>query len=127
MTTTREFTFALLVLQAGVGLLTALGATVAAIGGFPGDALLAAAALSFALGQVTGAVLIARGSRRAATLIAIYEGVALFGATIGSMLQLGTDAHLAPWVTNIALPAALLALTLRLRGQATHRAGAATR
>jgi len=127
MSSTREVTFALLVLQAGVGLLTAVGAAVAAIGGLPGDALLAAAAVSFAAGQVTGAVLIARGSRRAATLIAIYEGVALFGATIGSMLQLGTDAHLAPWVTNIALPAALLVLTLWLRAHPTYRAGAATR
>ena len=115
MNSEREITFGLLLVQAGISILTAIGAAVAARAGFPGDAVLALIALLIATGQLAGAVLIRRGSRRAAMGIALYEGVTLFAATVGALAQAGTDSHLAPWLTNVALPGVLLALAVRQR------------
>jgi len=115
MKTTREVAFLLLVLQAAIGILTAAGPLVLALGGAPGDALLAVLASSLSVGQLVLAVLVLRGSRRAGAWLIGYEALCLTGAALAAWIHLGADDRFAPVVTNLGLPVLLLVLLLRLR------------
>ena len=63
----RESAFLLLVLQSGIGLVTAAGPIVLSLGGSPGNALLALLTILLAMLELVLAVLFLRGSRRAAS------------------------------------------------------------
>jgi hypothetical protein len=115
MKTERESAFLLLVLQGGIGLLTALGPIVLSLGGSPGNALLALLAIVLSVGELVLAILFLRGSRRAASWLAGYEALCLWGAGLALSIHLGADNHFAPMVTNLVLPTLLLVLLLRAR------------
>lgn len=115
MKTAREVAFLLLVLQAAIGLLTALGPIVLALGGAPANALLAVLAISLSIGQLVLASLLLRGSRRAAAWLIGYEALCLTGAGLAAWIHLGADDRFGPAITNLGLPILLLVLLLRLR------------
>jgi hypothetical protein len=61
------------------------------------------------------AILFMRGSRRAASWLAGYQAICLWGAGFALSVHLGADNHLAPLVTNLAIPTVLLVMLLRGR------------
>jgi hypothetical protein len=111
----RESAFLLLVLQSGIGLVSAAGPIVLSLGGSPGNALLAVLAILLTIAELALAVLFLRGSRRAASWLAGYQALCLFGAGLALTVHLGADNHFAPLVTNVVVPTLLLALLLRAR------------
>jgi hypothetical protein len=113
----RESAFLLLILQSAIGLVSAAGPIVLALGGSPGNALLAVLTILLALLELVFAVLFLRGSRRAAAWLAGYQALCLTGATLALAVHLGADGHFAPLVTNLAVPTLLLVLLLRARRQ----------
>ena len=115
MKTERESTFLLLVLQAGIGLVTAVGPLLLSLGGSPGNALLGLLAIVLSVAEVVLAVLLLRGSRRAASWLAVYQALCLWGAGLALSAHLGADNHFAALVTNLVLPTLLLVLLLRAR------------
>ena len=117
MSTERQSTFLLLVLQAGIGLMTAIGPFVLAAAGSPLDGLLGLLAVGVALSELVLAVLFVRGARRVAIWLVALQAMSLLGAMIALHVHLGTDAHLAALVTNLGLPILLLVLLLRGRDQ----------
>ncbi len=114
----REVAFLLLVLQAGIGLLTAAGPILLAAGGAPGDLLLGIAAILLSVAELALAMLLLRGGRRAATWLAGYQALCLAGANLALLFRLGADSHLAALVNNVGLPVLLLVLLLRIRYRA---------
>ena len=115
MSTERESAFLLLVLQSGIGLLTAIGPLVLALGGSRGNALLGVLAIALSVVELVLAILFQRGSRRATSWLAGYQALCLWGAGLALGAHLGADNHFAPLVTNLALPTLLLVLLMRLR------------
>ena len=113
MKTERESAFLLLALQAGIGLVTALGPLLLALGGLPGNAFLGLLAIVLSVAEVVLAVLFLRGSRRAASWLAGYQALCLWGAGLALSIHLGADDHFAALVTNFVLPTLLLVLLLR--------------
>jgi hypothetical protein len=113
--TEREAAFLLLVLQAGVGLLTAAAPILLAVSGAPADLVIGLLAVLVSLGELLLAVLLLRGSRRAATWLAGYQAVCLTGANLAVLAHLGSDNHLAALATNLAIPVLLLVLLLHIR------------
>ena len=111
----RESAFLLLVLQSGIGLLTAAGPIVLSLGGSPGNALLALLTVLLSAAELVLAVLFLRGSRRAASWLAGYHALCLWGAGLALSAHLGADNHFAPLVTNLVIPTLLLVLLLRSR------------
>jgi hypothetical protein len=111
----RESAFLLLVLQVGIGVVTAAGPIVLAFGGSPGDALLGLLTVLLAIAELVLAALFLRGSRRAASWLAGYQALCLWGAGLALSIHLGADDHFAPLVTNLVLPTLLLVLLLRAR------------
>jgi hypothetical protein len=107
----RESAFLLLVLQVGIGLVTAAGPILLSLGGSPGDALVGLLTIA----ELVLAVLFLRGSRRAASWLAGYQALCLWGAGLALTIHLGADDHFAPLVTNLVLPTLLLVLLLRAR------------
>jgi hypothetical protein len=113
----RESAFLLLVLQSGIGLVTAAGPILLALAGSPGNAVLGLLTLLLALTELVLAVLFLRGSRRAASWLAGYQALCLWGAGLALSVHLGADNHFAPLVTNLVIPTLLLVLLLRARQQ----------
>ena len=119
MKTERESTFLLLILQAGIGLVTAVGPLLLSLGGSPGDALLGLLAIGLSVAEVVLAVLLLRGSRRSASWLAGYQALCLWGAGLALSAHLGADNHFAALVTNLVLPTLLLVLLLRARDRSS--------
>jgi hypothetical protein len=115
----RESAFLILVLQSGVGLLTAAGPFLLSLGGSPGNLILGILAVLLSVGELLLAILFFRGSRRATTWLAGYQALCLWGAGLALDIHLGADGHFAPLVTNLVLPCLLLVMLLRLRGSAS--------
>jgi hypothetical protein len=115
MRTERESAFLLLVLQSGIGLLSAIGPIVLSLGGTPGNAAIGLLAIVLAVAELVLAVLFLRGSRRASSWLAGYQALCLWGADLALRVHLGADSHFAPVVTNLVLPTLLLVLLLRSR------------
>jgi hypothetical protein len=111
----RESAFLLLVLQSGIGLVTAAGPILLALGGSPADAFLGLLTVLLAVTELVLAVLFLRGSRRAASWLAGYQALCLWGAGLALSVHLGADNHFAPLVTNLVIPTLLLVLVLRAR------------
>ena len=111
----RESAFLLLVLQVGIGLVTAAAPILLALGGSPGDAMLGLLTVLLAVAELVLAVLFLRGSRRAASWLAGYQALCLWGAGLALSIHLGADNHFAPLVTNLAIPTVLLVLLMRAR------------
>jgi hypothetical protein len=111
----RESAFLLLVLQSGIGLMSAAGPIVLSFGGSPGNALLALLTFVLTAAELALAVLFLRGSRRAARWLAGYQALCLSGAWLALTVHLGADSHFAPLITNVAIPTLLLVLLLRSR------------
>jgi hypothetical protein len=111
----RESAFLLLVLQSGIGLVSAAGPIVLSLGGSPGNAFLALLTFLLTIAELVLAVLFLRGSRRAATWLAGYQALCLFGAGLALTVHLGADSHFAPLITNVVIPTLLLVLLLRAR------------
>lgn len=111
----RESAFLLLVLQSGIGLITAVGPVVLSLAGSPGNAFLGLLTILLAVSELVLAVLFLRGSRRAASWLAGYQALCLFGAGLSLTVHLGADNHFAPLVTNLVIPTLLLVLLLRAR------------
>jgi hypothetical protein len=111
----RESAFLLLVLQSGIGLITAVGPIALAFGGMSGNAVLGLLTIVLAIAELVLAVLFLRGSRRAATWLAGYQALCLWGAGLALSVHLGADNHFAPVVTNLVIPTLLLVLLLRSR------------
>ena len=111
----RESAFLLLVLQSGIGLVSAAGPIVLSLGGSPGNAVLAFLTFVLTITELVLAVLFLRGSRRAASWLAGYQALCLWGAGLALTVHLGADSHFAPLVTNVAVPILLLVLLLRSR------------
>ncbi|HEY8812369.1 MAG TPA: hypothetical protein VIO86_07755 [Candidatus Dormibacteraeota bacterium] len=111
----RESAFLLLVLQSGIGLVSAAGPVVLSLGGSPGNALLAVLTVLLAAAELVLAILFLRGSRRAASWLAGYQALCLWGAGLALSAHLGADNHFAPLVTNLVIPTLLLVLLLRSR------------
>ena len=111
----RESAFLLLVLQSGIGLITAVGPIALAFGGMSGNAVLGLLTIVLAIAELVLAVLFLRGSRRAATWLAGYQALCLTGAGLALTVHLGADSHFAPLLTNVAIPTLLLVLLLRAR------------
>ena len=103
----RESAFLLLVLQSGIGLVTAAGPFLLAIGGSPGNALLGVLTVLLAVTELVLAVLFLRGSRRAASWLAGYQALCLWGAGWALAIHLGADNHFAALVTNVVIPTLL--------------------
>jgi hypothetical protein len=120
----RESAFLLLILQVGIGLVTAAGPILLALGGSPGNALLGLLTLLLAVAELVLAVLFLRGSRRAASWLAGYQALCLWGAGLALTVHLGADNHFAPLVTNFAIPTLLLVLLMRSRERTSPAAGA---
>jgi len=110
-----ESAFLLLVLQSGIGLVSAAGPIVLSLGGSPGNAVLALLTFVLTITELVLAVLFLRGSRRAASWLAGYQALCLWGAGLALTAHLGADSHFAPLVTNVAIPTLLLVLLLRAR------------
>jgi hypothetical protein len=119
--TEREAAFLLLILQSGIGLLTAAGPIVLSLGGSRGNGLLGLFTVALAVAELALAILFLRGSRRAASWLAGYQALCLLGAGLALSAHLGADDHLAPLVTNLAIPTALLVLLLRSRDRSVPR------
>lgn len=119
MRTERESAFLLLVLQSGIGLITAIGPLLLALGGSRGNALLGLLAIVLAVAELLLAVLFLRGSRRAAGWLAGYQALCLWGAGLALSAHLGADDHFAPVITNLSLPTLLLVLLMRARDRST--------
>jgi hypothetical protein len=115
MKTEREATYLLLVLQAGIGLVTAAGPLLLALGGAPGNAFLGLLAILLSVAELVLAVHFLRGSRRSASWLAGYQALCLWGAGLALSVHLGADNHFAALVTNLLLPTLLLVLLLRAR------------
>jgi hypothetical protein len=111
----RESAFLLLVLQSGIGLLSAAGPILLAFAGSLGSAFLGLLTVLLSVAEMVLAVLFLRGSRRAATWLAGYQALCLWGAGLALSVHLGADNHFAPLVTNLAIPTLLLVLLLRAR------------
>ena len=111
----RESAFLLLVLQVGIGLVTAAGPILLAQGGSPGNALLGLLTVVLAVAELVLAVVFLRGSRRAASWLAGYQALCLWGAGLALSVHLGADNHFAPLVTNLVIPTLLLVLLMRSR------------
>jgi hypothetical protein len=111
----RESAFLLLVLQSGIGLVTAAGPILLSLGGSPGNAFVGLLTVVLAIAELVLAVLFLRGSRRAATWLAGYQALCLWGAGLALSVHLGADNHFAPVVTNLVIPTLLLVLLLRAR------------
>jgi hypothetical protein len=111
----RESAFLLLVLQVAIGLVTAAGPFLLALGGSPGNAILGVLTVLLAVAELVLAVLFLRGSRRAASWLAGYQALCLWGAGLALSIHLGADNHFAPLVTNLAIPTLLLVLLMRAR------------
>jgi hypothetical protein len=111
----HEAAFLLLVLQSGIGLVTAAGPIVLSLGGSPGNAILAVLTILLAVVELVLGVLFLRGSRRAATWLAGYQALCLWGASLALTVHLGADSHFGPVLTNLAVPTLLLVLLLRAR------------
>jgi hypothetical protein len=111
----RESAFLLLVLQSGIGLVTAAGPILLALGGSPASAFLGLLTVLLAITELVLAVLFLRGSRRAASWLAGYQALCLWGAGLALSIHLGADNHFAPLVTNLVIPTLLLVLLLRAR------------
>jgi uncharacterized membrane protein YfcA len=111
----RESAFLLLVLQSGIGLVTAVAPIALALGGLPGDALVGLLTVLLAVTELILAVLFLRGSRRTASWLAGYQALCLWGAGLALSVHLGADNHFAPLVTNLVIPTVLLVLLLRAR------------
>jgi hypothetical protein len=120
----RESAFLLLVLQVGIGFVTAAGPILLALGGSPGNALLGLLTLVLAVAELVLAVVFLRGSRRAASWLAGYQALCLWGAGLALSVHLGADNHFAPLVTNLVIPTLLLVLLMRSRERASAAAGA---
>lgn len=120
----RESAFLLLVLQVGIGIVTAAGPIVLALGGSLGNALLGLLTLLLALAELVLAVLFLRGCRRAASWLAGYQALCLWGAGLALTVHLGADNHFAPLVTNLVIPTLLLVLLLRSREHLSPAPGA---
>ena len=115
MKTERESTFLLLVLQAGIGMVTAVGPLLLSLGGSPGNAFLGVLAIILSVAEVVLAVLFLRGSGRSASWLAGYQALCLWGAGLALSAHLGADNHFAALVTNLVLPTLLLILLMRAR------------
>ena len=115
MKTERESTFLLLALQAGLGLVTAAGPLLLALGGSPGNAFLGLLAIVLSVAEVVLAVLFLRGNRPAANWLAGYQALCLWGAGLALSAHLGADNHFAALATNLVLPTLLLVLLQRAR------------
>jgi hypothetical protein len=115
----RESAFLILVLQAGVGMVTAVGPFLLSLGGSPGNFILGVLTIVLSIGELVLAILFLRGSRRATTWLAGYQALCLWGAGLALDIHLGADGHFAPLVTNLVLPCLLLVMLLRLRGSAS--------
>jgi hypothetical protein len=111
----RESAFLLLVLQSGIGLVSAAGPILLAFAGSPGNAFLGLLTVLLAVTELVLAVLFLRGSRRAASWLAGYQALCLWGAGLALSVHLGADNHFAPLVTNLVIPTVLLVLLLRAR------------
>jgi hypothetical protein len=111
----RESAFLLLVLQVGIGLVTAADPIVLALGGSPTTAFLGLLTVLLAVTELVLAILFLRGSRRAASWLAGYQALCLWGAGLALSFHLGADNHLAPLVTNLVVPTLLLVLLMRAR------------
>ena len=111
----REAAFLLLILQVGIGLVTAAAPILLSLGGSPGNALLGLLTVLLAVTELVLAILFLRGSRRAASWLAGYQALCLWGAGLALSVHLGADNHFAPLVTNLAIPTLLLVLLLRAR------------
>ncbi len=120
----RESAFLLLILQSGIGLGTAVGPIVLSLGGSPGNALIGVLTVLLAVSELVLAVLFLRGSRRAASWLAGYQALCLWGAGLALSVHLGADNHFAPLVTNLVIPTLLLVLLLRSRERSSAAAGA---
>jgi hypothetical protein len=119
----RESAFLLLVLQSGIGLVTAAGPFVLALGGSPGNALLGFLSVLLAVVELVLAILFLRGSRKAASWLAGYQALCLWGAGLALSVHLGADNHFAPLVTNLVVPTLLLVLLMRSRERPSPAAG----
>jgi hypothetical protein len=120
----RESAFLLLVLQVGIGLVTAADPIALAVGGSPGNAFLGLLTLLVASSELVLAILFIRGSRRVASWLAGYQALCLWGAGLALSVHLGADNHFAPLVTNLVIPMLLLVLLLRSREGGLPVAGA---
>jgi hypothetical protein len=120
----RESAFLLLVLQVGIGLVTAADPIALSLGGSPGNALLGVLTVLLAVAELALAVLFLRGSRRATSWLAGYQALCLSGAVLALSIHLGADSRLAPLVTNLVIPTLLLLLLLRSRERGLRVAGA---
>jgi hypothetical protein len=115
----RESAFLVLVLQSGIGLVTAIGPFLLTLGGSPGNFILGVLTIALSVAELVLAILFLRRSRRAATWLAGYQALCLWGAGFALDIHLGADGHFAPLVTNLVLPCLLLVMLLRLRGSAS--------
>ena len=120
----HESAFLLLVLQVGIGLVTAAGPILLSLGGSPGNAILGLLTVVLAVAELVLAILFLRGSRRAAAWLAGYQALCLWGAGLALSIHLGADNHFAPLVTNLVIPTLLLVLLLRSREGRLAVAGA---
>lgn len=119
----RDSAFVLLVLQSGIGLVTATGPFVLALGGSSGNALLGLLTVLLAVVELVLAILFLRGSRKAASWLAGYQALCLWGAGLALSVHLGADNHFAALVTNLAVPTLLLVLLMRSRERPSPVAG----
>nr|MDQ6919343.1 hypothetical protein [Candidatus Dormibacteraeota bacterium] len=86
-----------------------------AVGGSPGNAFLGVLTVLLAVTELVLAVLFLRGSRRAASWLAGYQALCLWGTGWALAIHLGADNHFAPLVTNLVIPTLLLVVLLRSR------------
>ena len=118
MSAEKQATFLGLLIQSGIGLMTAIGPFVLAAGGSPLDGVIGLVAVGVAAAGLVLAVLYLRGSNAAAGWLAGLQALNLLGAGLALNLHLGADGHLAALVTNLGLPVLLLVLLLRARAAA---------
>lgn len=100
----RQLAFLLVLLQAGIALLTALGAFVGAAAGFPGDAVFGVLQLVVAVGLVGLGFGFVIGSRRVARLVLLTEIALFLLSAPPALVGFGVSRDLAPVAVNLGLP-----------------------
>lgn len=110
----RQLAFLLLLLQAGIALLTALGAFVGAVAGFAGDAVFGLLELLVAAGLVGLGFGFVIGSRRLIRLTLIVEIALFLLSAPPALVGLGVSRDLAPLAVNLGLPLLVALLAGRL-------------
>lgn len=103
----RQLAFLLLLLQAGIAVITALGAFVAGAAGFPGDAAFGVLQLLMAVVLLGLAAALGMGSRRAARWTVELEVALFLVAAPPALIGLGLARDLGPLAVNLALPLAI--------------------